>query len=257
MTLRTLFVTAAVVATLSVASAAQPTAIPANGRALVERMHAAYDGKWFRTLTFVQKTTIVRPDGTQVEQTWFESMKSPDTLRIDVAPLSNGNGSLNKPDSVVVVRAGKVANTRPDGNPFLPFVAGIYTQPVDRSMEQLAAQKFDMSLVRAGEFLGRRVFIVGAKTAEDLTSPQFWIDAERLVAVRVLLPSGPNVLDIVLDGYVKTGASWIAAKVSMSTGGKLRQLEEYSDIKSDVELPADLFDPLKWTEAKHWAANIK
>jgi hypothetical protein len=121
----------------------------------------------------------------------------------------------------------------------------------------LAPQKFDMSLVRTGEFLGRTVFIVGSKGADDLTSPQFWVDAERLVAVRVLLPSGANVLDIVLDGYVKTGASWIAAKVSMSMGGKLRQLEEYSEIKSDIDLPADLFDPLKWTEAKHWAAAIK
>lgn len=237
---------------------------PVTGRALVERMHAAYDGKWFRTLTFVQKTTIVRADDSRVgaadmkiEQTWFESMRSPDTLRIDVAPLSNGNGTLNKPDAVVVVRGGKVTTTRPDGNPFLPFVAGIYTQPVERSLEQMAAQHFEMSLVRPGEFLGRGVFIVGAKDAADLTSPQFWIDAERLVAVRVLLPSGANVLDIVLDNYIKTGSSWVATKVSMTTGGKLRQLEEYSDVKVDVDLPADLFDPAKWTEAKHWAASIK
>lgn len=255
MSFRTIGVAVAMSAALTIVPSAQPTAVPATGRALVERMHSAYDGKWFRTLTFVQKTTMVRPDGTQTEQTWFESMRSPDTLRIDVAPLSNGNGSLNKPDSVVVVRGGQVAATRPDGNPFLPFVAGIYTQPVDRSMDQLAPQRFDMSLVRAGEFLGRMVFIVGSKNADDLASPQFWVDAERLVAVRVLLPSGQNVLDIVLDGYVKSGASWIAAKVSMSTAGKLRQLEEYTEIKTDVELPADLFDPARWADAKHWASG--
>ena len=241
-------------AVMTVAAAPQSTT-PASGRELVERMHAAYDGKWFRTLTFVQKTTIVRADDSRVEQTWFESMKSPDTLRIDVAPLSNGNGTLNKPDSVVVIRGGKPTTTRPDGNPFLPFVAGIYTQPVDRSMAQLAAQHFDMSVVRAGEFMGRRTFIVGARNADDLTSPQFWIDAENLVAVRVLLPSGASVLDIVLDGYQKSGASWVATKVSMSAGGKLRQLEEYTDVKTDVDLPADLFDPAQWMTAKHWASG--
>lgn len=257
MTLRTIGVALAVASTMTIGAAARQASIPKDGRALIERMHAAYDGKWFRTLTFVQKTTIVRADGSQTEQTWFESMRSPDTLRIDVAPLSNGNGSLNKPDSVVVIRGGKPAATRPDGNPFLPFVAGIYAQPVDVSMAQLAPQKFDMSLIRAGEFMGRKAFIVGSKNADDLTSPQFWIDAENLVAVRVLLPSGANTLDIVLEDYRKFGSSWVATKVSMSTAGKLRQLEEYSDLKVDVDLPADLFDPLKWTEAKHWAASIK
>lgn len=235
--------------------AAQPSPTPANGRALIERMHAAYDGKWFRTLTFVQKTTIVRADDTRTEQTWFESMRSPDTLRIDVAPLSNGNGSLNTADSVTVIRAGKPTTTRPEGNPFLPFVAGIYTQPVDRSLEQMSAQHFDMSLIRTGEFVGRQAFIVGAKSADDLASPQFWVDAENLVAVRVLLPAGSNVFDIVLDGYRKAGASWVATRVSMSMGGKLRQLEEYTEIRTDVDLPADLFDPMRWMNPKHWASG--
>lgn len=261
MILRSIGIIVAAVTTVAAApqSRTAPGGIPQtpNGRALVERMHAAYDGKWFRTLTFVQKTTIVRADGSRVQQTWFESMRSPDTLRIDVAPLSSGNGSLNKPDSVVVIRGGKPATTRPDGNPFLPFVAGIYTQPVDASMAQLAMQHFDMSLVRAADFMGRRTFVVGAKTADDLTSPQFWVDAENLVTLRVLLPSGASTLDIVLDDYRKFGGSWVATKVSMSTGGKLRQLEEYSDLKVDVDLPADLFDPLKWTEAMHWASRIK
>lgn len=257
MTLRTIGVALAVAVTLTIGTAARQTSAPADGRALIERMHAAYDGKWFRTLTFVQKTTIVRADDSRVEQTWFESMRSPDTLRIDVAPLSNGNGSLNKPDSVVVIRGGKPTATRPDGNPFLPFVAGIYTQPVDVSMTQLVPQNFDMSLIRAGEFMGRKTFVVGSKSANDLTSPQFWIDAENLFAVRVLLPSGANTLDIVLDDYRKFGGSWVATKVSMSAAGKLRQLEEYSDLKVNVDLPADLFDPLKWAEARHWAAGIK
>ena len=245
----------AVLAGAVTVAGSQPGATPKDGRALIERMHAAYAGRWFRTLTFVQKTTIVRPDDSRVEQVWFESMRSPDLLRIDVAPLSDGNGSLNKPDSVVVVRGGKVTSTRPSGNPFLPFVAGIYTQPVERSLEQMAAQRYDMSLVRAGEFLGRKVFVVGSKSADDLASPQFWVDAERLVTVRALLQSGTNVLDVTLDGYMESGKSWIATKVSMSIGGKLRQLEEYTKVRTDVELPADLFDPARWMNAKHWAAG--
>ena len=38
-------------------------------------MHDAYAGKWYRTLTFVQKTTRYRPDGTTNISTWFESLE--------------------------------------------------------------------------------------------------------------------------------------------------------------------------------------
>lgn len=241
-------------AMLSSSSLSARQAAP-TGRALLEQMRAAYAGKWFKTLTFVQKTTIARPDGTKTEQTWFESMRSPDTLRIDVAPLANGNGSLNLPDKVIVLRGGQVTATRPDGNPFLPFVAGIYTQPLETSIAQLAPQKYDLAATHVVESQGRRTFVVGATKTGDLTVPQFWVDAERLVVVRALITSGAAMLDITLDGYVKSGASWVATKVTMSSGGAVRQTEEYTDVKTDVDLPSDLFDPAKWMTAKHWAAG--
>ncbi len=232
---------------------ARQSAAPKDGRALLEQMRAAYVGKWFTTLTFVQKTTIVRADDTRTEQTWFESMRSPGTLRIDVAPLANGNGSLNFPDKVIAMRGGKIANTRPDGNPFLPFVAGIYTQPLDDSIAQLAPQKFDLGAMHVTDYQGRRTFVVGTTKKDDLAVPQFWIDAERLVAMRVLIASGTSMLDITLDNYIKTGNSWVAIKVAMSSGGKVRQIEEYTDVKTDVELSPELFDPATWMTEKHWA----
>lgn len=218
-------------------------------------MRAAYAGKWFKTLTFVQKTTIVRPDDTRTEQTWFESLRAPDKLRIDNAPLSDGNGSLNMPDSVIVVRGGKVTTTRPNGNPFLPFVVGIYTQPLETSLAQMAPQHFDLAAMHTIDLQGRKTFVVGTTKPGDLSVPQFWIDAERLVAVRALLPSGAAMLDVVLENYVKAGGGWVAVKVSMSSGGKLRQLEEYTDVRADVDLPAELFDPAHWMDAKHWATG--
>ena len=235
--------------------AAQSPQAPRDGRAVLQRMHDAYVGKWFRTLIFEQKTTIVRPDGTRTEQTWFESMRSPGELRIDVAPLSDGNGTLQLPDKVIVVRGGKVAQTRPDGNPFLPFVAGIYTQPVETSVTQLAPQKYDLGAVHATEYQGRRVWVVGTAKTGDLSVPQFWVDSERLVVVRALIASGTSMLDIVLDGYIESGQSWVATKITMSVGGAVRQIEDYSKVRTDVDLPPDLFDPSKWTAARHWAGG--
>lgn len=237
----------------SVSLAAQAPQAPRDGRAILQRMHDAYAGAWFTTLIFEQKTTIVRPDGTRTEQTWFESMRSPGELRIDIAPLSDGNGTLQLPDKVIVVRAGKVTQTRPDGNPFLPFVAGIYTQPVETSITQLAPQKYDLNAVHATDYQGRQTWVVGTTKVGDLAVPQFWVDAERLVVVRALIPSGTSMLDIVLDGYIPSGKSWVATKITMSTNGAVRQIEEYTKVRTDVELPADLFDPAQWMAVKHWA----
>ena len=70
-----------------VASAQQPR----DGAAVLERMRAAYDGQWYHTLTFVQKTSIPRADDNEVS-TWYESIRhTPATgvqLRIDVGKPS-------------------------------------------------------------------------------------------------------------------------------------------------------------------------
>src|SRR5207245_10368947 len=54
---------------------------PQDGRALLERMRAAYLGKWFKTVTFVQQTTQTRKGVTDTS-TWYEALKSPARLRI-------------------------------------------------------------------------------------------------------------------------------------------------------------------------------
>ena len=48
---------------------------PKNGAELLERMRAAYEGKWYHSLTFVQKTTQTRPDGSTNVSTWYESLR--------------------------------------------------------------------------------------------------------------------------------------------------------------------------------------
>ena len=71
---------------LTARASAQPT--PKSGEEVLQRMHDAYAGKWYRTLTFVQKTTRYRPDGTSNVSTWFESLEhagpGATRLRIDI-----------------------------------------------------------------------------------------------------------------------------------------------------------------------------
>jgi hypothetical protein len=113
---------------------------PADGRALMARMHDRYAGRWFQTLTFVQRTTQWRPDGKVQVSTWYESQRGP-RLRIDVGDPSAGNGALYTADSLYVMRAGKVARTVAERNPFLPLIVGVYIQPLDVTVAQIAPYK--------------------------------------------------------------------------------------------------------------------
>ena len=91
-------------------------------------------------------------------------------------------------------------------------------QPVARTVKDLEGAKIDMQRVSRGEWQGRPVWIVGASSPSDTTSTQFWIDAERNVVVRMLLPPGRTgaMLDIRLDGYVPLAGGWLATKIVMT-----------------------------------------
>ena len=215
-------------------------------------MHDRYAGKWFKTLTFQQATTVTKPDGTKNTTTWYEAVLSPRLLRIDIGEPVAGNGMLYTPDSVIVVRAGKVTRALASGNPFLPFVVGVYTQPLATTLAQLQPWKFDLTRVSRGTFEGRSVMIVGADSGNDAV-PQFWVDTDRLVLVRMLVQLSPTAMyDIRLHDYLKLDDSWVATRIIMMQGGKEVQTEVYTDAKVDQPLSADLFDPAKWTTAPHW-----
>lgn len=164
---------------------------PADGRALLAQMHDRYANSWFRTLTFVQKTTQRRPDGTTQVSTWYEAQKGP-RLRIDIGDPAQGNGALYTADSVYAIRAGKVVRKGPDGNPFLPLIVGVYIQPLDTTIAQIAQYKVNLSAIRLQDWEGRPTYVVGAASASDTTSPQFWVDRERLIVTRFLMPLIPS-----------------------------------------------------------------
>lgn len=231
-------------------------AIPGSGVELLQRMHDAYDGKWYKTVTFVQKTTVTRPTGVVDTSTWYEALRSPDRLRIDFGDPSKGNGALYTADSLYVVRGGKITRTVASGNPFLPFVAGVYDQTIETTLRQIAPYHFDLSRIRADSWQGRPVYVVGAASPDDLGSPQFWIDLDRLIAVRFLVKLSPapdaKPNDIRLESYAPVGGGWLATHVAIMEGTVVRQAEDYSDWHGEVALPNDFFVAEKWSEVPHW-----
>ena len=190
---RALPLTLAAAVTVSASLSAQSNTI---GRTVLQRMHDAYAGKWYKSLTFVQRTTTFDSARTPKYETWYETVPITTAAwccaSIGASP-SKGNGVLYTADSLWSLRGGKLAAARPTGNPFLPLIQGVYVQPVDKTIRELKQTGVDLSKGYKTQYEGANVTVIGATSAADSTSPQIWIDDARnvLAAHDALLRSQP------------------------------------------------------------------
>lgn len=239
------------------AGMAQAKPAPVTGRFVLQQMHDRYDGRWYKTLTFIQKTIRRRPDGTESVQTWFESVRSTEQgtqLRIDVGNPSEGRGTMYTADSSWRITNGAAAAPRPDGNPFLPLIQSVYVQSVDKTVGELTRLGFDLTKAYATTRDGQAVWVVGASNPGDSLVSRFTVDTARRVLVHMaLVTAGQPPIDVDLRGYERAGNGWLATKIVMSSRGAPMQTEEYSEWKIDPPLPASLFDLAQWSTAPHWA----
>lgn len=221
---------------------------------LVAAMHDRYAGKWYRNLTFIQKSTFLRPDGTPSRvETWYEAGALPGRLRIDLGEPSKGNGALYRADSVYSIQAGRIVDRRPGRNPLMILGFDVYAQAAARTLEALHAERIDLTLLHMDTLYGRRVYVVGAGPA-DSTSNQFWVDADRLLFVRLIQsdPERRRTQDVRFEKYVQHGGGWVAEEVRVLVGGRMVFHEEYSNVRVNVTLDDALFIAEKWNSATHW-----
>ena len=230
-----------------------PTPAPARGTALLEAMRARYAGKWYRTLTFTQRTTLVGRDGRERRETWYEALALPGKLRID-RDSTLRTGTLFASDSQFVVRNGAVVAGVAGYNPLLVLGFDVYAQPAAHTAAVLRGLGLPNGPVREDQWEGRPVFVVGGAPG-DLHSPQYWVDRERLVLVRLLQPFAGDTArttDFRFADYRPVGGGWVAERVENYTGGARTLLEEYDGVRADVPLDPLLFDARRWTTARHW-----
>ncbi len=215
-------------------------------------MHDKYAGSWYHTLTFVQTTINYLSDGTSKSETWYEAMTCPGKLRIDILPLDDGNGILFADDTVMRIEKGAVADTHPLIHPLMVLGFDVYCAKPEATVAQLEKLGFDLSVVYEETWKGVPVYVVGAK-AGDTRAPQFWIEKERLLFVRMVRPAGKDNAhssEVVFDKYERAGGGWVAAEVLFSLDGRVTTKEEYAEIRANVDLPDGLFDPKRWREVR-------
>jgi hypothetical protein len=220
-----------------------------TGEELVAAMHKKYSGKWYKTLTFVQKNTLYKPDGTTENSIWYEAMSAPGKLRVDFDPLESGNGMMFADGMQHSFKDGKLVRSQALVHPLMVLGFDVYLQPVEKTVAQLKELKIDLAVLREDVWQGRPVYVVGAKQG-DARSPQFWIDKKNLYFVRMLQPVGRDqarIQETQFNKYQKVkGGGWISPEVVFMIDGKRNFLEEYTDVQTNVPLDANLFNPQSW-----------
>jgi hypothetical protein len=220
-----------------------------NGEALLRAMHDRYQHDWYQTLTFTQKSTTIKPDGTEQSETWHEALLLPGKLRIDIGPPSDGNGAILASNTVTSFKNGKVVSTRPLVHMLLVLGFDVYRQPAETTIDEVKSEGFDLSKIHEDTWQGEPVYVVGADKG-DFKTRQFWIEKKRLLFVRLIEPDqrDPSVTaDTRFADYRKLPVGWVAARVELYHEGKEVFREEYSDIQTNPKLNPAIFDPAQFS----------
>ena len=224
-----------------------------NGEEVLRAMHERYKDSWYQTVTFTQKSTTYKPDGTSSAETWYEAALLPGKLRIDVGPASDGKGYLFVDGMLTIVKDNKVAATQKDVNMLLVLGFDVYRQDPEATIRIVRAEGYDLSKIREDRWEGKAVYVVGAEK-DDLKSKQFWVEKETLLFVREIEAAredASKIADIRFGHYQPLAGAWIAAGVEVYSGGKKVFSEDYSDIRANGRLDPGTFDPEKFA-ATHW-----
>lgn len=224
-----------------------------TGDAVLRAMHDRYQATWYQTVTFTQKSTTYKPDGTSSAETWYEAAMPPGRLRIDIGAPTEGNGYVFADDKVTIVKANKVVQAVPEVNILLVLGFDVYRQDPATTIKVVTGKGYDLSKLHEDTWEGHPVYVVGAEKG-DLKATQFWVTKDTLLFVREIEPSRQDPTkpeDVRFEDYRTLAGGWIAARVEVYSEGKKVFQEEYTEIQANVKLTPAVFDPQQFS-ATHW-----
>jgi hypothetical protein len=231
----------------------EPAAKVASAQELVSEMHDRYAGNWYRTLRFTQTNTFYTQSGGEQKSRWVQTLSVPGRLRIDFEPLSSRSGMLILNNRVTTFDNGRRVDSRRSIQPILTLTADVYAIPATVTLRRLDSLKINLDKFRTDKLDRKRVYVVGADDG-DLESNQIWIDAERLLLVRLIQAEKRGERTIVTDtrvgDYKDVDGFPIPHQFTSMRDGKPYFREEYEDVQVNPELPAGIFDPSRWSSVR-------
>lgn len=242
----------AVTAEPDVSAAPVAAGPPATSRDLVQRMRARHADGFYRTLVFRQQNVAYTSVGEHRSE-WLEHQAVPGRLRIDfLTPVADGSGTLFRADSAYSFQNGRLMQAVPQLHPLLLLSADVYALSVDTTMARIGRLGIDTTRLRADRWRDRAVWVVGA-AAGDSTSTQFWVDAERLLLVRLYQrqpgPGGQSRTTEYQFEYQDVSGVPVPREILFLRDGKPYFRETYVEARVNVPVADSLFDPARWAQS--------
>lgn len=223
---------------------AQLSAQITNTGQLLDAMQVRYRGHWFKEYTFAQQTIRYHQNGAVRDSSlWHEAVSYPDHFRIDFG--EPGRFVIFKNDSSWRFQNHQLQQSRLEPQEFLLFKGGMYFRPSTSIVDKLKEYGYDTSVFREDRLNGRRAYVVGAREG-DLSTKQFWIDADHFYTVRrISRVSNGRTLDVQYSDHKRVAGGWVEQTVTFYLDGRLLQVERYLDIDSSRTLKPSIFNPEK------------
>ena len=232
-------------------SRAASTARITSASSLLKAMHDRYDGKYVRTLSFLQNNTSYTPGGQERKSQWYEHLEVPGKLRIAFLPATQKSGLVLVDNRIATFDNGIRVDFRPSINPLLLLTSDVYVAPLAAVARDLDSLHVDTGIIRSDEWEGQPVYVVGAK-AGDTTSNQFWVDKDNLRLVRFVQSAKAGERTIVSDTRVKSYKEIdgfdIPTEFLVIRNGRPVWREEYADVRINEDFPAGTFDQARWND---------
>jgi hypothetical protein len=223
----------------------------ATSAGLLKAMHDRYDGKFLKTMSFLQNNTAYTPSGAEVKSQWYEHIEVPGKLRIAFLPATTKSGMVQVENKVASFDNGIRVDFRPSINPLLLLTSDVYVAPVAGVTRDLDSLHVDLEAMRDDEWEGQPVYVVGAKKG-DTTSNQMWVDRDHLRLVRFIQSSKAGERTIVSDirvlNYKEIQGFDIPTEFLIIRNGRPFWREQYADVRINEELPAGTFDQARWND---------
>ncbi len=214
---------------------------------LIKAMHERYDGKYLKTMSFLQNNTAYTTNGQERKSQWYEHIEIPGKLRIAFLPASQKSGLVQVDDRVASFDNGIRVDFRPSVNPLLLLTADVYAAPVATIARRLDSLHVDQEIIRSDEWEGQPVYVVGAK-AGDTTSNQMWVDRDRMRLVRFIQRERNMLSDIRVLNYKEIEGFDVPTEFLVLRNGRPVWREQYADVRVNEDFPAGTFDQARWND---------
>jgi len=218
---------------------------------LLQAMHDRYDGKYLKTMSFLQNNTQYTSTGEEKKSQWYEHIEVPGKLRIAFLPATGKSGLVQVDNRVASFDNGIRVDFRPSINPLLLLTSDVYAAPVAVISRSLDSLHVNTEIMRNDVWEGDPVYVVGAK-AGDTTSNQMWVDRDNLRLVRFIQSQKAGertmISDIRVRDYKEIDGFEIPTEFLVLRNGRPFWREQYADVRINGEIPAGAFDQARWND---------